>query len=272
MASPCCISGTTHDGSPAGSIKDMHGLKTYYTDGPNTDAKGPVIVFIPDAFGIAFMNNKLLVDNIASAGYRVRMPDFMAGYVCSTAALESMAIATNPKTGLASKVSNYAIAAWHFIPFFIANRFSVCRPRVEDYMMRLRADVGANVKIGVAGYCWGGLYAFHLAGLTTPTGQERLIDCAFAAHPSNLDVPKAGQDVKVPFSVAIGDKDVVLPPAQQEQIEAAMRNTGVDCEFRVYPGATHGFAVRGDPAIPEEKVYLRQARDQLVAWFDKYLK
>lgn len=249
------------------------GLNTYCTDGPDVSATSPVIVIIPDAFGSTFVNSKLLADSFASAGYRVYLPDFMDGNPCSSAAMDSMYIALSPKTGLLDKAGAYARAARHFGPFMFSNRNALALPRIETFFNHLRVEVGPDIKIGTAGYCWGGQHVFKLAGgLGAPTGQKPLVQCMFTAHPSNFSIPVDVENVKIPVSVAIGDKDFALAPKAQKQVMAIMDKSGIDHEFRVYPGATHGFAVRGNPNVPEEEEYQRQARDQAVAWFDKYLK
>lgn len=62
----------------------FHGLDTYVVEPPKgTEIRG-IIVVIPDAFGIEFINNKLLCDSYAAKGnYRVYLPDFMLGQLSS---------------------------------------------------------------------------------------------------------------------------------------------------------------------------------------------
>jgi hypothetical protein len=79
MACAACFSGTAReDDVPKGKIVDLHGRKTYVAE-PEGEAKG-IIIFIPDAFGIEFVNNKILVDHYAAkGGFKVYLPDFMDG-------------------------------------------------------------------------------------------------------------------------------------------------------------------------------------------------
>jgi dienelactone hydrolase len=58
----------------------LHGLDTYVTEPPEGRPAKGIIVIIPDAFGIDFINNKILADIYAAKGdYKVYLPDFMRG-------------------------------------------------------------------------------------------------------------------------------------------------------------------------------------------------
>jgi hypothetical protein len=78
---PDCLSGHKHDGEPLGieSKENVHGRQCYISKPPEgTKAEG-LIVFIPDAFGWKFVNNRILADHYAARGFRVYLPDFMDG-------------------------------------------------------------------------------------------------------------------------------------------------------------------------------------------------
>jgi dienelactone hydrolase len=61
----------------------LHGLETYVTEPLQGRPIKGIIVIIPDAFGIDFVNNKILADTYAVKGdYRVYLPDFMLGMLC----------------------------------------------------------------------------------------------------------------------------------------------------------------------------------------------
>lgn len=65
----CCASGSLHTGTPKGTLGKVYGLTTY-TATSTGPSKG-VIVIIPDAFGIALPNNKILADDYAKKGFKV---------------------------------------------------------------------------------------------------------------------------------------------------------------------------------------------------------
>ena len=84
MSCPDCFTGHVHEGTPTGKTVTLHGLDTYVAEpAKGTKVKG-VIVFIPDAFGWEFVNNRILADSYAKNGrYRVYLPDFMRGSVAA---------------------------------------------------------------------------------------------------------------------------------------------------------------------------------------------
>jgi dienelactone hydrolase len=178
-------------------------------------------------------------------------------------------------------------AAYAFLPFLYTNRFSIAWPKITAFFTALRTAAGPSIPIGAAGYCWGGKHAINLAhGLTLPLhlakytdGTRTLIDCAFAAHPAGLDGDGIAEIEKIvmPLSIAIGDKDMVMGMKMVEGIRKCLdkkresKEGKVESEVVVYPGAKHGFAVRGDPGNEREMEQGVQAEEQAVRWFAKWL-
>lgn len=66
---------------PKGEIVKLHGLDCYVANPPSGTPKA-IIVIIPDAFGIALPNNRILADAYAEqVGAQVLLPDFMDGII-----------------------------------------------------------------------------------------------------------------------------------------------------------------------------------------------
>ena len=84
---------------------------------------------------------------------------------------------------------------------------------------------------------------------------------------------------KVPYSMAIGDKDKWLSKEAVEQTKAELNRVvgGEGCEpgdsyeIRIYKGCTHGFVVRAQPDNAVETNAAGEARVQAVQWLKKYL-
>lgn len=90
MSCPDCFTGHQHHGTPKGYMINLHGLQTYVTEPPQGRAAMGIIVIIPDALGIDFVNNKLLADTYAAKGdYKVYLPDFMLGMLLTCTKLTS---------------------------------------------------------------------------------------------------------------------------------------------------------------------------------------
>ena len=80
MSCPDCFAGHVHDGEPQGKMVKLHGLETYVAEPAEGRPVRGIIVIVPDAFGLPFVNNKILADHYAARGnYRVYLPDFMQG-------------------------------------------------------------------------------------------------------------------------------------------------------------------------------------------------
>jgi dienelactone hydrolase len=174
-----------------------------------------------------------------------------------------------------------ALAA--FIPFMITCRRSVTKPRIFNFFQALRqSPETANMKIGAAGFCWGGQHVVLLAQDTPSSRVQRagdgsgqissLIDAGFTGHPSSIDVPQEIESVTIPLSIAVGDVDSVMKKEQVYQTKEILeKKKAGDHEVVVYPGATHGFAVRGDPRDPAARQKQEKAEAQALSWFARWL-
>jgi dienelactone hydrolase len=127
---------------------------------------------------------------------------------------------------------------------------------MTSFLTELRANTDNSIPIGVAGYCWGGKHAIALAHRTTtlPDSTRTLVNCVFTAYPSGLGFPSNIEKISLPFSLAIGDKDIMMGPKMvEESREILEKKRGrVHNEVVVYAAAKHGFAVRGDPGSERE--------------------
>jgi dienelactone hydrolase len=202
-------------------------------------------------------------------------------------------------------------AAWHYLSYlllaarllpglYLHNRPAAALPRIRDWLYRLRTERGASAKIGVAGFCWGGHFSIVLthpdagnyAGVEVPErslpegqakGQMRslahVIDCSFTAHPALVEVPGHIEAAVQPLSVANGDDDEWMGRKDMQKLVETIeaKNRGVSegeqkFEAVVYPGAPHGFAVRGNRDDPLQKERGDQSEDQAVRWFQKWFR
>jgi dienelactone hydrolase len=172
------------------------------------------------------------------------------------------------------------------IPWLIGVRMSVVKPRVLSFFQALRTSPPPfptkNLKIGAAGFCWGGKYTVILAqdapstrvvrdSSQMTTGLQPLIDCGFTAHPSNLKMPSDIEAVTLPLSVAIGHTDMVMNEQtilkMKEILEVKKKG---DHEVVIMPGAKHGFAVRTNPEDKHQMACAEQAEEQAVNWFSRW--
>jgi dienelactone hydrolase len=146
-------------------------------------------------------------------------------------------------------------------------REAVVKPRIDSFFRSLRG--ASSLKIGVAGFCFGGRYTILLCGTAFPPKDDGtpLVDCGFTAHPSLVAVPGDVVAVCRPLSVANGDDDLWLGRSKMQTLQKILEEKHAGHEVVVLEGAVHGFAVRGDPRDPRQAELGLQAEDQAVAWF-----
>ena len=166
-----------------------------------------------------------------------------------------------------------------FIPFTRCTRGVT--PTVLAYARGIKAELPTGGKLGVAGFCWGGFHATKLSqDPAVEGGKYALVDAHFTAHPSGLKTPEDFIDsvrkFKVPFSMAIVDRDIILKKEAVVSLEAALRqeigeNQQYYYELKIYQSCGHGLAVRADPKKAMENEAAGKASEQAVDWFKKFL-
>ena len=72
-------------------------------------------------------------------------------------------------------------------------------------------------------------------------------------------------EMKAPVLGLYGEADQGIPVAQVEAIKAALQAAGKKAEFKIYPGAPHGFHADYRPSYRKDAA--DDAWDQSMAWF-----
>lgn len=290
-----CFQGTLRgDIIPTGTEETLHGREVYVAR-PDDGAKPlGLIVILTDVFGWATPNIRGLADSFARNGpFVVYVPDLILGTPCNPDYFGWMDGIKSTSPDWYTTLVMKPWWAWkivsNFVPFGVRCRDSVMRPRVDSFFRSIRqspppAELLGHPntlppQIGVIGYCWGGLYAVKLAQDTASTrvmphsGHKLspLVDCAFTAHPSLLRIPSDIKDLPIPISIASGDGDEWMGAERTKEMARILEKQGKH-EVVIYPGAMHGFAVRGDPKDPKQTEYALQAEEQAISWFKKHFE
>ncbi|UFZ06571.1 dienelactone hydrolase family protein [Bradyrhizobium ontarionense] len=134
-----------------------------------------------------------------------------------------------------------------------------------------KSQGGDTSRLGIVGFCRGGRtvweYAAHNAGLKAGVAfYGPLID------PPNPVWPKSptqlAPDIKAPVLGLYGEADTGIPVASVEAMKAALADNKKTAEFKIYPGAPHGFHADYRPS------YRKDAADdawaQMQKWFKTY--
>lgn len=130
-------------------------------------------------------------------------------------------------------------------------------------------------KIGCTGYCMGGTLSFMTACL------NRDIKAAACYYPGGLVTRQKSirrpvspheyaELLTAPLLGQFGELDQSPPPADVKEVDALLTKLGKVHDFKLYPGANHGFNC--DERASYHKPSADDAWDRINNWFAKYLK
>ena len=163
-------------------------------------------------------------------------------------------------------------------------------PAVQQYMGALKddelvEDVNITIdylqnryqrtrgrKIGIVGYCVGGrityLAATSCPGLSAASVYYggRIL-APFGDGPAPVDLTG---NISIPVMGNFGETDENPTPADVSTIEEALKAAGVTYDFKMYPGAGHGFNCNERGSYQEEAA--NDALARTLGWFDQYVK
>lgn len=276
-----CFTGALHTAQPVGHLVTIHDVPTYVSRGSATS--NSTIVFLTDGFGFNLVNNKLLADQYASrTGLRVLVPNLLPGGGVPLALMGLTETIQTPSAWY--HLLDHARRAWaalRIMTILLPFGFKVRRlyPVVLGYVRAVRASLPLGAKLGLAGFCLGGHWSSRICAEPAADGHdERLVDAHFTAHPSSVsadELAALAAKYRVPFSLALGDKDRMMSVEQARRVETSLAEVFRDeperLQVAIYENCGHGFALRADPKQTEENEGAERALDQAVAWFRRYL-
>lgn len=129
---------------------------------------------------------------------------------------------------------------------------------MADLLKAMRADPRCNGKVGVLGFCFGGLYAY--------LGASRLgVDAAGSYHGTKIgDYLGEVDKVKVPVSFHYGKEDPIVPLDEVAAVQKAFAGRA-NAEVTLHDGATHNFSMaKMDGYHPE---VAKKSRDAVIKAF-----
>ena len=211
---------------------------------PESNKKATAVVVIHEIFGMSDWVQQL-TDELAEAGYIAIAPDLLSGM--------------GPNGGGTSSLdANGVRQAIGTLP---PDQITADLNAVADYVSKLP---GANGKVAVTGYCWGGSQSFRFA-TNRPT-----LKAAFVFYGSAPGSNAQGQPY-APDKAALGKIgapvygfyaendmriDATVPPTAD-----AMKELKKTYDPVTYAGAGHGFMRAGEPNAPEPKAAAADADD-----------
>jgi carboxymethylenebutenolidase len=134
-----------------------------------------------------------------------------------------------------------------------------------------KSQGGNTDRLGIMGFCRGGRtvwrYSTHSPNLKAGVAfYGSLSDAPTAAMPIN-SIASAAQ-VKEPVLGLYGAEDQGISLDDVNKMKAALQAAGKTAEFKVYPGAPHGFHADYRPSYRKEAA--EDGWTQMTAWFKKY--
>jgi carboxymethylenebutenolidase len=134
-----------------------------------------------------------------------------------------------------------------------------------------KAQGGDATRLGIIGFCRGGRTVWEYAAHSG----ELKAGVAFygpPVDPPNPAWPKSpmqlAPDMKAPVLGLYGAEDQGIPVAQVEAFEKALADDKKTAEFKIYPGAPHGF--HADYRGSYRKEAAEDGWNQMQAWLKKY--
>ncbi|KAF2634630.1 alpha/beta-hydrolase [Massarina eburnea CBS 473.64] len=202
-----------------------------------------IIIFVTDIYGIAIPNSKLLADHIAKANYPVIVPDLFAGDPVPVSVSEGSPV--------------FNMTEWR-----LRHPIDAIDAIVASTIAYVQSELGGK-RIGAVGYCLGGK---HVPRFMASKG----IDVGFIAHPSNLTTDEI-LAIGGPISLATAQFDGSLTQSLRRAAVDTLESMNATFQASLYSGANHGFGVRANVSVPQEKYAKAAAYAQAVQWFDAWL-
>ena len=134
-----------------------------------------------------------------------------------------------------------------------------------------KSQGGDTGRLGILGFCRGGRtvweYSAHNKDLKAGVAfYGSLVDPPNPAWPKSPT--QLAPEVKAPVLGLYGEADQGIPVAQVEAMKSALAGAGKTAEFKIYPGAPHGFHADYRPSYRKEAA--EDAWNQMQAWYKKY--
>jgi carboxymethylenebutenolidase len=125
-----------------------------------------------------------------------------------------------------------------------------------------RSDVA---RIGSIGWCMGGAYSLQAA-----IDEPSLSACVIYYGRLVTD-PQTVAKIRAPMLGNFGAEDQGISPSMVQTFDGAARAAGKSVDFKIYPGAGHGFASNPDPKVYKPDA-AKDADARTDAFLAKYLK
>jgi len=134
-----------------------------------------------------------------------------------------------------------------------------------------KSQGGDTSRLGIVGFCRGGRNVWEYAA------HNSALKAAVAFYGPPVDPPnplwpkgptQLAPEMKAPVLGLYGEADTGIPVAQVGALKAALAAANKPAEFKIYPGAPHGF--HADYRSSYRKEAAEDGWNQMQSWFRKY--
>jgi carboxymethylenebutenolidase len=231
-------------------VKVADGEMPVYYAKPANAANAPVILVAMEIFGL-HEYIKDVTRRLAKAGAFAVAPDyyFRKGEdLTKITEIPKLMPIVNPKPDAELVADLDATAAW------------------------AKSQGGDTSRLGIMGFCRGGRNVWVYAASNPNLKAGVAFYGTVVDPPAQKSIwPKSptelAPEMKAPVLGLYGEADQGIPVAQVEAMKAALQAAGKPAEFKIYPGAPHGF--HADYRQSYRKEAAEDAWNQMIAWFKK---
>jgi carboxymethylenebutenolidase len=213
-----------------GTTIDLDANLTAYVATPAGEVKG-ALVLIHEIWGLV-PNITNIADRFADEGYLVIAPDILSGIgIVPEVGLElqSLLFSADEQTRSDAQPVLRDRMAPARVPEYAIWAIAALKKAVDH----VATAPGVNGRIAVTGFCFGGGYAFALAG-----ADSRITAAVpfYGQAPASADVTT----ISCPVLAFYGDQDASLM-ATLPAVTTQLTDAGVDFRTQVFPGVGHAF-------------------------------
>ncbi|KAG9241759.1 dienelactone hydrolase, partial [Calycina marina] len=219
-------------------------VNTYFAY-PKDKKTDVAILMLSDIFGLPLVNNPLMADTLAAAGYFVVLPDLFYGNAVGVNDLND---------------PSFNISAW-----LLTHPESETQGVINATINTMKTSYGVE-KVGGSGFCFGGKFVIDYLASGDIT-----LDAGYVAHPSGA-LPADYQTVSRPLSIAWGELDTSNPSDSRAAAELTLTTIDANYQTSLYADVEHGFSTRTNLTNPRNQFAQESAFLQNIRWFDVWLK
>ena len=225
---------------------------------PSAGTSLPAVIVVQEAFGVN-QHIQQVADGFAAAGYVAIAPAMFHRNE------------RNPNPMLGYTPDDFDAAINTYMPELTGAGISEDINATVDYLQRTYPRTRGQ-KIGIVGYCMGGRVVY-LAASACPGLSAGVVYYGggiLAPYSDGVTPADGTANISIPLLGNFGATDGNPTPDDVSQIEAALTADGKAFDFKMYPGAGHGFNCNDRDSYHSEAAADAQART--LAFFAEHLK